>query len=130
MARIFTLDEANALLPRLSEILAEMQAKQPALARLREELAAMGRTASGNGHLAGKELGEKRRQADAIAAQLDELLAEVTSFGCELKGLDEGLIDFPAERDGRTVYLCWRLGEETIAHWHDIEGGFAGRQQL
>ena len=130
MARIFTLDEANALLPRLSEIIGEMQAKQPALARLREELAAMGRTASGNGHLVGKELRDKQQRAEAIAGQLDELLAEVTSFGCELKGLDQGLIDFPAERDGRTVYLCWRLGEGTITHWHDIEAGFAGRQQL
>ena len=130
MARIFTLDEANALLPRLSEIIGEMQAKQPALARLREALAAMDRTASGNGHLVGKELRDKRQQAEAISGQLDELLAEVTSFGCELKGLDQGLIDFPAEREGRTVYLCWRLGEDTITHWHDIEAGFAGRQQL
>ncbi|MCH8919420.1 MAG: DUF2203 domain-containing protein [Chloroflexi bacterium] len=70
------------------------------------------------------------RSIVAVPGRLDGLLAGVTSFGCELKGLDQGLIDFPAERDGRTIYLCWQLGEETIAHWHDIETGFAGRQQL
>lgn len=127
---MFTLDEANALLPRLREVLEEMQAKREVLAGTREELAAFGRTAAGNGHLAGKELREKQQKAEELATRLSELLAELTSFGCELKGLDQGLIDFPAERAGRTVYLCWRLGEDTIAHWHDVEAGFAGRQPL
>ena len=130
MPRIFTLEEANALLPRLREVLEEMQAKRGALARMREELEAFGRTASGNGHLVGKELRDKRQAAEELATRLSELLAELTSFGCELKGLDQGLIDFPAERDGRTVLLCWKLGEDTIAHWHDVDAGYAGRQPL
>ena len=121
---------SNKTASSLREVLAEMQAKRGALARMREELAAFGRTASGNGHLVGKELRDKRQAAEELATRRSELLAELTSFGCELKGLDQGLIDFPAERDGRTVYLCWRLGESPIAHWHDVDAGYAGRQPL
>jgi hypothetical protein len=62
--------------------------------------------------------------------QLNERLARINSWGCELKGVDEGLIDFPSEREGRVVYLCWRLGEDAIRWWHEIDSGFAGRQPL
>ncbi len=130
MARTFTLEEATALLPRLREILTEMAEKKAALDSLRSELAVMTRTASGNGHLLAAELNRKRREGQNLAERLNELLAEIHGLGCELKGQEEGLIDFPAERDGRRVYLCWKLGEEGIAHWHELEAGFAGRQPL
>ncbi len=128
MPRIFTLDEANALLPRLREILTELQEKRPAFDKLQPELEEMARSAAGNGHLQDPETQEKRRQAESLAKQLEELVAELRRMGCELKGL--GLIDFPAEREGRSIYLCWRLGEETIGHWHEQDTGFAGRQPL
>jgi len=54
----------------------------------------------------------------------------VQSYGCQLKDMEMGLIDFPAIRDGREVYLCWKLGEEQIGYWHDVEAGYAGRQPL
>ena len=54
----------------------------------------------------------------------------IHALGCELKHVDQGLIDFPALREGREVYLCWRLGEPTIGWWHDLDTGFAGRQPL
>ena len=130
MPRIFTLDEATALLPRLGEILSEMREKQPALDRLRAELATMTRTASGNGHLIREELVSKRQEAQTLVERLNALLAEINGFGCELKGLGEGLIDFPAKREGRTVYLCWKLGEERIAYWHELDTGFASREPL
>ena len=62
--------------------------------------------------------------------RLNALLAEINGFGCELKGLGEGLIDFPSKREGRTVYLCWKLGEERIAYWHELDTGFASREPL
>ena len=130
MPRIFTIDEATALLPRMREIVTEMQEKKRVLDGLRAELAAMTRTASGNGHLISAEVTEKRRAAQTVAERLNQFLAEINSLGCELKGIEEGLIDFPSERDGRTVHLCWKLGEEEIAYWHDLDTGFAGRQPL
>jgi hypothetical protein len=57
-------------------------------------------------------------------------LAEIDSIGVQVKDLEEGLLDFPYVMDGKTVLLCWKLGESTIAHWHTEEEGFAGRKPL
>ncbi len=130
MPHIFTLEEADALLPRLREVLSEMRQKKASLDGLREELASMIRTAAGNGHLLQEEVQRKRSEAKALAEGLDNLLDKLNGMGCELKGLEQGLIDFPAERQGRTVYLCWRLDEARITHWHELEAGYAGRQPL
>lgn len=130
MPQLFTLDEASELLPRLQELLIEMQEKKRALDRLQQQIGVLTGRASGNGHLLAKDLGEKRREADALTKRLNEMLEEISSMGCKVKGIDDGLIDFPAERDGRVVYLCWKLGEERIEHWHDVDAGFAGREPL
>jgi hypothetical protein len=130
MPRLFTLDEASELLPRLQDLLIEMQEEKRTLERLHEQIAVLTGRASGNGHLVAKDLSEKRQEADALQKQLSAQLEEISSMGCELKGIDEGLIDFPSEREGRVVYLCWKLGEERIEHWHDVESGFAGRERL
>ncbi len=130
MPRIFTLDEANALLPRLREILTELQEKKPAFDRLQPEMEEMARSAAGNGHLKSPEVQEKRRRAESLAEQLEELVSELRRMDCQLKGLEEGLIDFPAEREGRPIYLCWRLGEDMIGYWHEQDTGFASRQPL
>jgi hypothetical protein len=130
MAELFTLDEANALVPRLRELLPEMQETKASLERLQEELAGLTRAASGNGHLLIGQMVRKRKEAEALAKRISASLEELQGIGCELKGIDEGLIDFPAEREGRTVYLCWKLGEERIDWWHELDTGFAGRQRL
>ena len=130
MPRSFTLDEANALLPRLREILAEMQDKKAELDHVRAELGQMTRTASGNGHLLAQQMDRRRRDGEALAERLNELLGEVNRLGCELKGIEEGLIDFRSRREGRTVYLCWKLGEDSIGYWHELDVGFTGRQPL
>ena len=81
---------------------------------LQSELARLGQAASGNGHLLVAQMDRKRREAEVFAKQLNESLEELQGLGCELKGIDEGLVDFPAEREGRTVYLCWKRGEAPI----------------
>ena len=130
MARMFSVDEANALIPRMSEIVREMQEKKPKVDSLREELGDMTETAAGNGHLVEGDLREKRRRAQILVERLNELLEELSGIGCELKGVEEGLVDFPTMREGRTVYLCWKLGEERIDFWHELDTGFTGRQPL
>lgn len=130
MAKLFTLDEAHALLPRLREIMPEVQDKKRTLDALRAELEEMGRAASGNGHILAGDLDDKRRQAQVLAERLNKLVSEIGDMGCELKGVEEGLVDFPAEREGRTVYLCWKLGEDRIEFWHELDTGFGGRQPL
>ena len=61
---------------------------------------------------------------------IDRLLAQIHEYGCEVKDLNVGLLDFLAEMDGREVYLCWRFGEEEIAYYHDLHTGFGGRRRI
>lgn len=130
MPRLFTVDEADRLVPRLTQILREMQEKKPRLDALREELGEIAETASGNGHVIEDDLRAKRDVAQELVARLNDLVGELHDMGVELKGVEQGLVDFPAEREGRTVYLCWQLGEERVAWWHELDTGFAGRQRL
>ena len=59
-----------------------------------------------------------------------EYVDELRQLGIETKSVTEGLVDFPAIMDGRMVYLCWRLGELRVSHWHELDAGFRGRQPL
>jgi hypothetical protein len=128
--RLFTLEEAVELLPAIRELLEKMQARKRGLDLLSAQIEDMSEAAAGNGHSSGSKVLSLRQEAERAAADLEALAAELRATGCELKGIDQGLVDFPAEREGRVVYLCWRLGEDTISHWHDIDAGFAGRQPL
>ena len=73
---------------------------------------------------------ELRTEVDRIARLIGGYLSELEKVGCTFKGLDDGLVDFLSTRDGRDVFLCWKLGEPEITHWHEVEAGFAGRQLL
>ena len=130
MSRTFTLEEATAQLPRLREILMEMRKKKPRVDGLRQEIMAMTRRATGNGHLVSQDVRDLQKVAKEFIERLNELGEAIKEIGCELKGVEEGLIDFPSEREGRTVYLCWKLGEDTIAYWHELDTGFSSRQPL
>ncbi len=126
----FTLEEATAQLPRLREILMEMREKKPRVDKLRQEILAMTRKATGNGHLVSQDVRDRQKIAQELVGRLNELGEAIKEIGCELKGVEEGLIDFPSEREGRTVYLCWKLGEDNIAYWHELDTGFSSRQPL
>jgi len=128
--RYFTVEEATSLLPRLTEILLDMPARKRDLDRLRQQLAEAAAQAAGNGHLLERDLAEKRTAVEQATSILNDLARQITDLGCELKGIDEGLIDFGGLREGREVCLCWRPGGERTAFWHDLETGFAGRQPL
>jgi len=128
---LFTLEEAEAMLSQVREQLTAMQAAKRELDELREALGEVVHKAAGNGHVTREDrLGEQRQRAEALAATLNAGLERFQAWGVEIKGIDEGLVDFPSEREGRVVYLCWRLGEEGIGWWHELETGFAGRQPL
>ena len=87
--------------------------------------------AAGAGAGQREEAATLQRQVQALAAEIEGYVEELASLGAEAKApLDAGLVDFPGEVDGRLVYLCWRLGEPSIQHWHEIDAGFAGRQPL
>ncbi len=68
--------------------------------------------------------------AERVAKDVDAFVRELTELGLECKSVESGLVDFLAEREGRPVYLCWRAGEKSVTHWHELDAGFAGRQSL
>ena len=126
----FTLEEANALLPRLSDLLLQVQESKVNHDRLQEKAEEYARRLSSNGHIIEKELNETRQELAKAASELSSLISRVQEMGCEVKDIEKGLIDFRTEREGREVYLCWRLGEPRISWWHELEAGFAGRRPL
>jgi hypothetical protein len=128
--RHFTLDEANTLLPRLSDLLLQMQESKAKHDLLEEKVAEYAFRMTGNGHLIEKELNETRQELVQAAGELKVLIERAQEMGCEVKDIDQGLVDFRASRDGREVYLCWKLGEPAIGWWHELDAGFAGRRPL
>ena len=82
------------------------------------------------GALAPEELLRRRPAARALVEELDGIVEEIEASGAHLKDVQLGLVDFPAEREGEIVYLCWQFGEPEVAFWHRVEDGFAGRQPL
>ena len=122
--KTFTLDEANALVPQLEELLGDMIEMRDGLALKGQSLEPMLAHAGGNG-------GSKAGSEYALLLQRFQASLNIfQDLGCELKDLDQGLVDFPSYRDGKLVYLCWRRGEARIDFWHDIDSGFASRQPL
>jgi hypothetical protein len=127
MATLFSLDEANALLPELREILTELVQAMETLEQLEGDLTALRRKVRQNGHnLSAEPLAREQAARETIA----RVVARIEEIGCELKDPRIGLIDFPSRREGRTIYLCWKLDESTVRFWHPVETGFAGRQPL
>ena len=126
---MFTLDEARRLLPVVRQLMQELQEGKRDLERRTERFDSLLERTTGNGHME-EDLGEARRVTEQLAMQMQKLFGELDGLGVELKGIDEGLVDFPSLREGRVVYLCWRVGEETIAWWHEVDAGFPGRQPL
>ncbi len=97
---------------------------------IEEQLEALQLQSMGNGHHLYENIMQLQRDLLGRMQALRDSLEELHAFGCELKDSDTGLIDFLSLRDGREIYLCWRLGEERIAFWHDLDAGVAGRQPL
>lgn len=130
MARLFTRDEANALVPVLEEKLRQLGELREAAAPLREAHQRLEQKARGNGRDEAEELRRLGEQLQAVVARSEAVFEEITALGIEVKDLRLGLIDFPSERDGRVVYLCWKMGEDQVRFWHELDAGFAGRQPL
>ncbi len=76
------------------------------------------------------ELAKKRAEREQSAAEMLETINKIQETGCVVKDIDLGLVDFPSLLEGEEVFLCWKLGEERVAHWHGIHEGFAGRKPL
>jgi hypothetical protein len=122
--RLFTPEEANQLLDRLRPVVDELVQARDQVAELRPDLAGALQQAMKNG---GSQATGRLMQ---LLQRIRKLVERIQSQGVLVKDIDQGLLDFPARHQGRIVFLCWKHGEDQIAFWHDLEGGFAGRQPL
>ena len=122
-ARHYTVDQANAALEWVSERLERLRT---ARLQLSDEDAreALGEAAPSNGG------GQPGKVVSEAFLELQRALGELQAMDVVLRDLERGLVDFPAMRDGREVYLCWESGEDEIAFWHDLESGYGGRRPL
>jgi len=124
--KIFTVQEANALLPDVREIVGKISRTHRKLSRYREDAgkAAEGAERGGGGFADGVAYA-------SVLIELTDQIAKLDLLGVQLKDFERGLVDFPSLRDGRVVLLCWQLGEgDELEYWHDVDAGFAGRTPL
>jgi hypothetical protein len=130
--RTFTLDEAKSLLPVLESLLRNAIIGMKFVEKFEAEMQALQHRI----FLAGGTLVDivplARRKAERVRTEqrAKDALAEIDSIGVQVKDLDVGLLDFPCEVEGRTVLLCWKLGEKSISHWHGTDEGFSGRKPI
>lgn len=129
MQKSFTLADANRTLPLVSRIVRDLVARYPAWRELVDEYELL--TSSQNVDEPDPQVEQLERRVTAVAREIDGYIHEVTELGAEVRSpLDSGLVDFPGVHESRPIFFCWRLGEEVIEHWHERDGGFAGRQPI
>jgi len=122
--RLFTVEEANALLPRLRAILEDAALHRDALRERAPHMQTILRATAGNGG------GKAASEYGVEVYNLYLAIERIRELGVVLKDLDMGLLDFPHERGGRVVFLCWHPPEESVQYWHDLDAGYAGRRPL
>ncbi len=124
MPQYFTLDEANKTLELIRPMMDEIQViRQEILAHQPEIWSVMEKSAGNGGN-------PTLSQMVGTFDRLDGIIHQIQDTGTLIKDLNTGLLDFPAQKDGREVYLCWQYGEEDIGFWHEVEAGYAGRQPI
>ena len=128
--RRFTRQEAEDMLPYLAPLLFKLRDLKQEHDTLQAAAGDISARMRSNGHGLGDDLRKAQADLQKTATQINELAERINGMGCELKDVNMGLIDFRATMDGREVYLCWKLGEEHVAYWHDLGAGFASRQLL
>jgi hypothetical protein len=120
--RYFTIEEANDLLPTLEPLVGELLERRARVVRLGETQQPL--LSDRFSDVGGPVLTEMTQEF----MRIESLVQEIVSYGCVLKDINVGLVDFLAEKDGREVYLCWRYGEPRIEYYHELHNGFQGRQ--
>jgi hypothetical protein len=131
-ARTFTFDEAKMLLPVLESLLRAAISGKKVMEEVDGELQELSHRIFLNGGTHVDVVAVARRKAERAKAEqrAKDALAEIDSIGVQVKDIDIGLLDFPCEVDGKTVLLCWKMGESSITHWHGTDEGFAGRKLI
>jgi hypothetical protein len=132
LSKTFTLGEAQTVLPVVEALLRRAQTAGARAGELEMEMQVLSQRIflAGGMHVDVTSAARRRAERDKSVQEAKDTLAEIDAIGVQVKDLEEGLLDFPCIIDGRTVLLCWKLGEKEIGYWHSPEDGFAGRKPL
>lgn len=122
--RYFTLDEANETLIELEPLMGQLLERRAKAARLRKEVSVL--LEAPHADLGGPVFAQLTREFVLI----EDLVRQIRGTGVVIKSLEAGLLDFLTQLDGREVYLCWRYGESTVTHYHELHTGFRDRRKL
>src|SRR5262249_1496350 len=121
---------ADAMLPLVRSIVKDIAELAPSVRDRHERLKRLQRGGVAKGVVTGAQLEEEEAALEHDRERLEECLGDLSELGVEMKDPFVGLIDFPCWKDGREIYLCWKLGEARLGHWHEVNAGFAGRRPL
>ena len=121
----FTLDEANTLVPWLAETFRKLELVRQEYVTLQERISELAKRSGSDGETA-----QLAASAELLARQIEEAVEDILARGIIVRDVATGLIDFPSQREGREVYLCWICGEERIDFWHETNRGFSHRERL
>ncbi len=121
----YTIEQANALLPQVRAVLLQVAVEQR---RVDEAHTELHRSLSGNGNVSPADEARQETEVASLREGIRGLLMHLDQLGVEVRDLEMGLVDFPGERDGRPVWLCWRLSDPAVAHWHATDEGYSSRK--
>ena len=132
MAKVFTLSEAQVLLPVVEALLLRAQSAAKRVSEFEDELQEVRQRIfiMGGTNVNVAEMARRLAERDKANEEVQNILAEIDSIGVKVKDLEKGLLDFPSTLNGKSILLCWMLGEKEIAYWHSPEAGYAGRKPV
>lgn len=130
MPQLFTREEADALLPHIASLLMQARDLKRQYDEKQAAVANVQSTLKTNGDSLDVEMSRAAQGSSEAATAINVLVERVNKLGAEVKDIDMGLCDFRSRREGREVYLCWKLGEERVSYWHELHTGYATRQPL
>jgi len=128
VTRFYSIDQADARLRELAPLLDKLRADRLEVSTARAELERF-RTSNGNADH-GDELEAREERIRQIVFRMERYVSQLVAWDITLRDIETGLVDFAALVNGRQVCLCWRLGEERVGFWHELDSGFAGRRPL
>jgi hypothetical protein len=129
--RIFSLEEANGMLPELKERLEELQALFGRIVGEQDKLSVLELIGAARDDSAEHvEYVDRKRDVSALVSQFDAGFRQIRGLGCFVKDINRGLVDFYSVRNGRLIFFCWEVGEREIGFWHELNAGYSGRRPI
>lgn len=126
MPKYFTIQEANRTLPLVRRVVSDIVSTHRRLVDLAEEYRAL----AANMDVSAVRRVEIERELSDLSESVNTFIGELADIGVLFKGFENGLVDFYARLDGRPIFLCWKLGEDTVEWFHELDAGYLGRQRL